>query len=572
MSLAKNTRLRTSPSVHGESKGMLRSAIKRRDCMLLFLVILWATGASVVAAEDYVLGPDDVLTVTVMRHPEMSGDSVVVSTDGKIHLPIVGPLQVSGMSIQQITAAITERLRERLVNPEVTVALKQPRVQSVFVLGAARNPGVYQLKPGWRVTEALASAGGLTIRPELVDAILFHPDQRVVPLDLPTILREGNDPANLVLEPGDVLNFSERTIPITVMGSVLRPGTYDVRVGGGILEAVALGGGVLPRADLSRLVVKKVDGSQQQFDLVPALLHGEAVQEVALEAGEVVLVPESTARVAVVGAAHKPGYFDLQPGVTMRVADLVARAGGLTARPELMQGSIFRLSGEALALNLPALFVEGKSEANLALQPGDVLSLAERTITVNVAGQVQRPGSYDLPVGSGVVEAVAAAGGMSDGALLTGVILERKDGATCRVNLFQVMVKGDLGANVPLQHGDLIVVPESKAKVAVLGAVYKPGYYDIDEGSAPTIAQMVAEAGGPLKRARIGETAVVRVEEGEAKRIMVNLARVLHAGRTEEDLVVQGNDVIYVPGERTDWDLLLRALSTVGVWSSWLIE
>ncbi len=538
----------------------------------LLILILLVLAGELAATQDYAVGPDDVLMVSVMRHPEMSGDNVVVSTDGKIHLPVVGALQVSGLTIQQITAAITERLRERLVSPEVTVALKQPRVQSVFVLGAARNPGVYQLKPGWRVTEALASAGGLTIRPELVDAILFHPDQRVVPLDLPTILREGNDPANLVLEPGAVLNFSERTIPITVMGSVLRPGTYDMRVGGGILEAVALGGGVLPRADLSRLVVKKVDGSQQQFDIVPAMLHGEAVQEVALEAGDVVLVPESTARVAVVGAAHEPGYFDLQPGVTMRVADLVARAGGLTARPELVQGSIFRLSGEALALDLPALFVEGKSEANLALQPGDVLSLAERTITVNVAGQVQRPGSYDLPVGSGVVEAVAAAGGVSDGALLTGVILQRKDGATCRVNLFQVMVKGDLGANVPLQHGDLIVVPESKAKVAVLGAVHKPGYYDIDEDSAPTVAQMVAEAGGSLKRARIGETAVVRVEEGQAKRIMVDLTRVLHAGRTEEDLVVQGNDVIYVPGERTDWDLLLRVLSTVGIWSRWLIE
>ncbi len=439
---------------------------------------------------DYAVGPDDVLMVSVMRHPEMSRDNVVVSTDGKIHLPVVGELQVAGMSIQQITAAITERLRERLVSPEVTVAVKQPRIQSVFVLGAARNPGVYQLKPGWRVTEALASAGGLIIRPELVDAILFHPDQRVVPLDLLTILREGNDPANLVLGPGDVLNFSERTV----------------------------------------------------------------------------------ARVAVVGAAHEPGYFDLQPGVTMRVADLVARAGGLTARPELVQGSIFRLSGEALALDLPGIFVEGKSEANLALQPGDVLSLAERTITVSVAGQVQRSGSYDLPVGSGVVEAVAAAGGVSDRALLTGVILQRKDGATCHVNLFQVMVKGNLGANVPLQHGDLIVVPESKAKVAVLGAVQKPGYYDIDEDSAPTVAQMVAEAGGSLKRARIGETAVMRVEEGEAKRIMVNLARVLRAGRTEEDLVVQDNDVIYVPGERTDWDLLLRALSAVGLWGRWLIE
>ncbi len=73
MSLAKSTTLRTSPSVHRESKRMLRSAIKRRDYMLLFLVILWATSASVVAAEDYVLGPDDVLTVTVMRHPESLG-------------------------------------------------------------------------------------------------------------------------------------------------------------------------------------------------------------------------------------------------------------------------------------------------------------------------------------------------------------------------------------------------------------------------------------------------------------------------------------------------------------------
>ena len=572
MSLAKSTMLRTSRSAYGESQAMPRSTSKTVGYALLLLAMLGAASASVALGEDYVLGPEDVLTVTVMRHPEMSAESVAVTADGKIHLPVVGEVQVAGMTVEQVRRVITEGLSQRLVSPEVTVAVKQARTETVFVLGAVSSPGVYELKPGWRVTEALAAAGGLTTRPELVAGALFRGGRQVVALDLPTILQEGNDLANLRVPPGDVLNFTERTILISVTGSVLRSGTYDLREGGGVLEAVALAGGVSPEANLGRVTVKKADGSQRSYDLIPAMLRGEPVDETPLAAGDMVIVPTFKARVAVLGAVLQPGYFDLEEGVATRVADMVAQAGGLAARPELVRGSIFRQTGETVPLDLSAVFIEGKSAANLELQAGDIISLIDRTITVDVAGQVEKPGSYELPVGSGVVEAVARAGGVKAPASLTGVILQRKDGATCRVDLFQVMVKGDLGANVPLQHGDLVLVPESKAKVAVLGAVQRPGYYDIDEGVAPTVAQMVAEAGGPLKRARIAGTAVVRSEDGEARRIMVNLARVLRAGRTAEDLPVQAKDIVYVPGEKTDWDLILRSLSAVGGWGYWMFN
>ena len=526
------------------------------------------SGMAIAAAQEAVctVGPGDVLSVTVLGQPEFSSE-VTVTEDGKIMLPVVGELKVEGLSLSAAGTAVSAKLQQRLVDPEVTVALKRGRPRPVYVLGEVAHAGVYERSLGWRVTEALAAAGGLLRRAQDTEGALMRAGQQPVPLDLVGLLENSSSAANLRLQPDDVLSFSPRIVRVSVTGCVLRPGVFDVPAGGNLLDALAMAGGIVPQADPSRVRVIHRDGRQELCDLVPTIIGGLLPDGNPLLAGDQVLVPQASARVAVLGAVRNPGHFDLEPGVPFRVAEAVARAGGLTSRPELIAGSIFHQSGGVSRLQIADIFLEGRAEANVLLRGGDVVSLSERTQRVSLAGQVAKPGTYDIPMGSGVIEAVAVAGGLTPKAALREAVIKRADGATTPVDLFAAMVHGDLANNPRLQPDDLVLIPESRSKVAVLGAVQRPGYYDLGESARTSVSQLVAQAGGPLKHARIGETAVIRTQQGTPVRITADLTKVLRAGRLEADVAVQDGDLVYVPDAAVDWDLLMRALSSAYVLS-----
>src|SRR6266852_6669186 len=213
---------------------------------LIFLLIpalLRADGA-------YRVGPEDVLKVRVARHEELSGE-VVVLQDGRVMLPVVGALLVTGLTVEQIRDQVAQGLRQKLVSPEVSVEVLRPRPQRIFVSGAVKASQWLDLKEGWRITEALANAGGLVVRPEVARATLFRLPDQTLTLDLARVYVDQDPTANLRLQPGDVIDIQEApTVRIFVTGQVQRSGMIDLTRGRGVVEALALAGGALPTAAL----------------------------------------------------------------------------------------------------------------------------------------------------------------------------------------------------------------------------------------------------------------------------------------------------------------------------------
>jgi polysaccharide export outer membrane protein len=117
---------------------------------------------AVASDAPYQLGPGDVLAIRVLGHEELSAAQVPVRTDGRISLPLNADLQVNGLSVDALTAAIQKRLQPYVAHPAVTVALEQPRPLTVSVVGEVSHPGVYPLHPNAGVLNALALAGGFT--------------------------------------------------------------------------------------------------------------------------------------------------------------------------------------------------------------------------------------------------------------------------------------------------------------------------------------------------------------------------------------------------------------------------
>lgn len=112
-------------------------------------------------AKEFLLGPEDVLEVTVWRNQDLSR-TVVVRPDGKISLPLVGDVQASGLSASQVAEKIAARLTEFKENPNVSVSVREVNSYFVYVLGEVQRPGKYPVKSYATVLQGVSLAGGFT--------------------------------------------------------------------------------------------------------------------------------------------------------------------------------------------------------------------------------------------------------------------------------------------------------------------------------------------------------------------------------------------------------------------------
>ena len=113
-------------------------------------------------SKEFLLGPEDVLEVTVWRNQDLSR-TVVIRPDGKISLPLVGDVQASGLSAAQVGEKIAARLTEFKENPNVSVSVKEINSYFIYVLGEVLKPGKYPIKSYATVLQGVSLAGGFTL-------------------------------------------------------------------------------------------------------------------------------------------------------------------------------------------------------------------------------------------------------------------------------------------------------------------------------------------------------------------------------------------------------------------------
>jgi polysaccharide export outer membrane protein len=111
--------------------------------------------------DDYVIGMEDILSVNVWKEPELSVKEVVVRPDGKISIPLIGDIQASDLTPMQLQGRITERMKEFVAAPSVTVVVLKIGSRSVSIVGQVAKPGIYYLGSPMTVIELLSRAGGL---------------------------------------------------------------------------------------------------------------------------------------------------------------------------------------------------------------------------------------------------------------------------------------------------------------------------------------------------------------------------------------------------------------------------
>lgn len=252
-------------------------------------------------SEDYRLGPEDVIEVRVFELDQLNR-KVRVSGDGRVELPLVGSLQVAGMTNEEVAAAVADKLRNRYVqNPQVSIFILEFNSRKVSLLGAVQSPSTYPLTGQRRLLQVLAEAGSLS--PDAGTTLYVFrqtQDGRSARLTVPLneLLLQGDPRWNIVLVPGDVVSVPpEQAIAVSVLGAVNAPGVHKLPVGdeATLLKAIALAGGLNERASKKGIQVKRRDSDGQETIIKVNLgdvLSGKKPDVVLVE-GDVVVVNES---------------------------------------------------------------------------------------------------------------------------------------------------------------------------------------------------------------------------------------------------------------------------------------
>jgi polysaccharide biosynthesis/export protein len=156
---------------------------------------------------DYVIGPDDVLTVVFWREKELSSE-VAVRPDGKITLPLMNDIQAAGLTPEQLRDELTKAAEKYVEGPTVTVVVKAINSRKVFITGMISKPGPYPLTGPTTVTQLIAMAGGLHEFAKKKDiTILRNEGGREVAyrFNFQDVMKRKNLQQNIELKPGDTI-------------------------------------------------------------------------------------------------------------------------------------------------------------------------------------------------------------------------------------------------------------------------------------------------------------------------------------------------------------------------------
>ena len=355
-----------------------------RILLSLFMILLIGSFSYGQNSDVYLLGPEDTITVTVIGHTDFSGDFYIPS-DGVITLPVAGKITVTGKTIGVLTAEVIEKLKERLNEPEVVIALKMPRMQRIYVMGSVMKADSYDMKPGWRITEALAAAGGLdkTVSPEDCKVIIFRSSTGKKETVLLADVFRGSSDANLLISNGDVMTIDPgETFPVYVTGKVKSPGLYRIRKDNpGIMSAITMAGGVMDESASNSIKLNHTDGSSEMINLTPVLLEGKGLPTTNLQSGDLLIVPEATSRIAVLGFVGKPGFFNLKDGIKVTLADALSMASGMdNKRAGLSKIAVVRITDgkeQKMAYDLQKFLKKGDTSQNPVIMAGDVIYVPE---------------------------------------------------------------------------------------------------------------------------------------------------------------------------------------------------
>jgi protein involved in polysaccharide export with SLBB domain len=435
--------------------------------------------------DDYLIGPGDEILIRAWGQIDLDG-KLVVDRGGDVFLPKVGALSVAGLKYQQLPEYFRTAIGRVFRNFDLTISLGQLRSIQVFVVGQARRPGSYTVSSLCTLVNALFASGGPSNSGSMRRIQLKRNNGVVAEFDFYDLLLKGDKSNDARLLAGDVIYIPPVGPQIALAGSVNVPAIYELRQGTTLASAIEMAGGLATTADGQKAVVERIENrNTRRVEEFPLDEQGLAR---ALKDGDLVrifsLSPRFENAVTLRGNVAHPGRTEWHSG--MRLKDVIPNQDALVTRDywhaanstdergDLQSGKqpastkaateattaklrnqitrnapeinwdyavIQRLNPEDLTtrlvpFNLGKLVLQGDEQNNLALEPGDVITifsqndlavpLEKQSKFVRLEGEFRTAGVYQAGAGETVRHLVERVGGFTSDAYLYGAEFTRE--------------------------------------------------------------------------------------------------------------------------------------------------
>lgn len=465
----------------------------------------------------YILGPGDEVYIDIYGQSEKYYEASV-TPEGQVILENIGPINVSGLSLEEATQVIKSRLSAyytglRGNNPNTFLQLNLGNVRTVKVnlVGEVRLPGTFTLSAFSTVFNALYAAGGPNQNGSMRRVRLIRNNKEIAEIDIYDFLTKGDPNINHMLQDQDIILVPPYLGRVTVEGAVKRSKIFEVKEGETFADVLSFAGGFTDHAFKEKVNVTRItdtqkavsDVYQDQFSLF--LVKGGDYYQV----GEV--LDRYTNRIQIRGAVYRPGNYAFQEGLTL--TELVEKAEGLRGEAYQSRISILRtnedLSTRMLQVNLEEIF--NGTIPDIPLKREDLIripsiyELAEE-VYVKVSGEVLYPGTYPYSSEMTSGDLILMAGGLKEAASVENVELARR--ATDQQGrefsqIIPVSVQQNLGLSanaVELEPFDHLTVRRKTnfgldRMASIEGQVKSPGTFAIKHAEE-RISDLISRAGG----------------------------------------------------------------------------
>ncbi|MBI1737069.1 MAG: SLBB domain-containing protein [Candidatus Rokubacteria bacterium] len=345
---------------------------------------------AVVGAEDYAIGPRDVLAITVWGHADLSRD-YPVDGDGFVPFPLVGRVKATGLTTTDLARRLTELLgKEYLVDPQVLVSVKEYLSKKIIILGEAAKPGVYNLTASdSSLLEILGRAGGpgpsagkqvVVVRQQRGRARGTTGGYSILRVDLDRLqeqLQKGDTSGNIRLEDEDTL-FIPKVQSFFVLGEVRQPGAFPLDKPTTALDAISVAQGFRETAAQSAVkVLRRTSSGREETMFLDLSGPTPKDRNVPLQEGDTIVVPKGNS-FFVLGEVKAPGAYQLDRSIN--VLEAIIRAGGFTEKASPGRTRVMRSTPggrQMIQVDMNDIIKRGQREKAIAIQEDDVIIVPE---------------------------------------------------------------------------------------------------------------------------------------------------------------------------------------------------
>lgn len=254
---------------------------------LLFCLLTLFFLPAISQADDYIIGPGDVLKITVYDHDDLK-TTVRVTENGHIVMPLLGQVKVEGMKTSDVSEQLSRLLADGyIVNPQVNVFIEEFRSKKAVILGHINKPGIAELRGATTFLEIVSQAGGLKEGSGDTATIKRIEDgkQKVIAININSLVQGGNISQNILIQDGDTI-YIPKGGTCYVTGEVDEPDAYPCDNDATVLNLIALAGGFTGKASHSGVrIIRMIDNAKTVLKDVD--LNTPVV------ANDIIVVPES---------------------------------------------------------------------------------------------------------------------------------------------------------------------------------------------------------------------------------------------------------------------------------------